>query len=536
MVLDAGATADAASAASIEQHAPEPFSDYYQYQHGSIVLIAGADDGRARVPAGALCGVIVIGIEGAPANERPNPVLRGALLELRDEAGTVLIRAPENLAGRYPLRITGRWSRLTDPVRGVKLDDVPAAVFTAAHAADPSGRRPQSFDTSQEGCRISLRAALFPEEHRWRGESDSIGDGWAFAVQVQRRQATAAAKRGKKTPRKMRGAPAGSTPPSPAYYLARPGRYSLGDLAARAPELMPLRECAVAVFGLGCLGAPSAFEFARASVGGLRLLDHDIVDPATTIRWPLGVLVAGVLKAPALAQIIGSHYPYVDVRAEVHQIGAPRATAPGGEIDPESEQAILARMVDGASLLFDATAEWGVQRFLADLARRKRMPYVGVHSTPGGWGGLVVRIVPARTEGCWICLQHWCGESEERGGIPAPPHDATGGDIQPRGCADPTYAGANVDLAEVALMGVRMAIGALTAGATGRYPDASWDVAVLSLRDKDGKIIPPTWRTFALRRHPACAECRERMNQHDGMTTGEDTEPVGAAAEVSTTA
>lgn len=287
----------------------------------------------------------------------------------------------------------------------------------------------------------------------------------------------------------------------------------------------------MAVFGLGCLGAPSTFEFARASVGELRLLDHDVVDPATTMRWPLGVPVSGVHKAPALAQIIGIHYPYVDVRAEVHQIGAPRAMASDGHLAPEAEQAVLSRMLDGVSLLYDATAEWGVQRFLAELARRQRLPYLCVQGTAGGWGGLVVRILPGRTEGCWLCLQHWCGENEEHGGVPAPPHDAAAGDIHPGGCADATYAGANVDLAEVVLMGVRMAIGALTGGSSGRYPDPSWDVAVLSLRDGEGKMIPPTWRTFTLWRHPACAECQERAGEYIRVTGIEYSEPASTPAE-----
>jgi hypothetical protein len=233
-----------------------------------------------------------------------------------------------------------------------------------------------------------------------------------------------------------------------------------------------------------------------------------------------------------LAQIIGIHYPYVDVRGEVHQIGAPRSAAPDGGIAPESEQAVLTRMLDGASLVYDASAEWGVQRFLANVARRRHMAYVGVQGTAGGWGGLVVRISPHRTEGCWMCLQYWCSEAEDHGGIPAPPHDSAAGDINPGGCADPTYAGANVDLAEVALMGVRMAFGALTGGGAGQYPEAPWDVAVLSLRDEAGKIIPPTWRTFALRRHPACVECREHAGDNGCAPAAEDSEH--ALAEIET--
>ena len=508
LVLRAGTTTDAAGAADIEEHAPEPFSDYYAYENDSIVLIAAGDDGRLRVRPEATAGVVVIGIEGAAVGGRPQPRLRGALLEVRDDAGAILLRAPEALVRRYAVRVEGRWSRLVAPVRGVPLADAAATVYAAAENADGPSVRPREYDTQQAGVRLRIRAALFPEERRWRGEQDSVGDGWAFAVRLQGVGNSRGGNRSKGA-RQLRGAPAGSAATKPTYYLARPGRYAPGDLAARAPELRPLRAHTVAVFGLGCLGAPSAFEFARASVGGLRLLDHDVIDPATTMRWPLGIMVAGGQKAPVLAQILEAQYPYVSIAAEVHHIGAPRPAGPDGLPLDEPEAAVLTRMLDGASLLYDATAEWGVQRFLAGLARDRSLPYVGVQGTPGGWGGVVVRIVPGVTEGCWMCLQHWRSEPSSSG-IPAPPHDVENGDIHPEGCADPTYAGANMDLAEVAIMGVRMAIGTLAGNKPGGYPSGAWDVAVLALRTEAGDAIPPTWTTHSLRRHPACTECAAR--------------------------
>jgi hypothetical protein len=511
LVLDAGSTTDIVSAAGVEEHAPEPFSDYYAYEGDTLVLIAAGDDGRQRIPKEEETGTVLLGIEGTSPNLGPDPRFRGALLEVRGAAGTILLKAPQALASRYSRRIEGRWTRLSEPVRGVASIEVAETIYRAAEAADRPGSSPREYETQRPGQYMRLRAALFPEEHRWRGDRDPMGDGWCFAVRLQAGGAqTNTGNKGKA--RQLRGAPAGRTRSKAVYYLARPGRYAPGDIIARAPELAPLRAHTVAVFGLGCLGAPSAFEFARASVGGLRLLDHDIVDPATTMRWPLGVLVAGGQKAPLLEQILGAHYPYVSVHAEVHRIGAPRAHAPDGKPE-EPESIVLERMLAGASLLYDATAEWGVQRFLADVARERRVPYVGVQATAGAWGGVVVRIDPDKTEGCWICLQHWRSEPIDSGGIPAPPHDVAGGDIHPEGCADPTYAGANIDLGEVALMGVRTAIATLAGNELGGYPPVSWDVAVLALRDTNGQLLPPTWSTFPLRRHPSCADCAAR-EQH----------------------
>ena len=301
-------------------------------------------------------------------------------------------------------------------------------------------------------------------------------------------------------------------------YLARPHRYSPRDLVTRAPELAPLAVHEVAVFGLGCLGAPSALEFARASIGGLRLLDGDHVDAATTIRWPFGLGAAGWPKAWAIAGAIRNDYPYVRVDerlAFAYHLGEARRSAgqPGDASLSEGE--VLGKMLDGASLLYDACAERAVQYLLAQAARGRSMPYISVQGTAGGWGGMVVCIEPGRTEGCWGCLQHWLGAPIDQGGIPGAPADAQRGEVRVEGCANQTYAGANVDLGEVALMGVRVAMGVLAGGVPENggppaYPRGDWDVAVLSLRDERGRLLAPRWETFDLRRHPECSLCGAR--------------------------
>ena len=42
-------------------------------------------------------------------------------------------------------------------------------------------------------------------------------------------------------------------------YLIRSGRAGIDAVQVRVPELAPLRDKRIAVFGLGCLGAPSQF-------------------------------------------------------------------------------------------------------------------------------------------------------------------------------------------------------------------------------------------------------------------------------------
>jgi molybdopterin/thiamine biosynthesis adenylyltransferase len=287
------------------------------------------------------------------------------------------------------------------------------------------------------------------------------------------------------------------------HYFARAGRFGRKDLVARGPELLPLAKKVVAVFGLGCVGAPSAFELARCGVGELRVLDYDVVDPGTIVRWPAGLTVAGVPKVEVVRQFVRRDYPYTKVTPFRHRLGAARLRAHDGE----SEQSVLQRMLDGASLIYDGTAERGVQHFLSDLARELGITYLGVSGTFGGWGGLVVRVRPGRTEGCWICSRHALEDGLEEHVIPAPPADPDGR-ATPLGCASPTFTGAGFDLAQVALYGARTAVSTLCGGEAGGYPETPWDVTSIAFRGAGGSLIPPAFWTGPLKKHPNCRRCR----------------------------
>ena len=348
------------------------------------------------------------------------------------------------------------------------------------------------FESVYNGA-IKVMGVLYPEERLWRGfGSSGMGDAWLFAVEFK----PSLYGKAKKKP-KQEG----------THYLVRSGLAGSGDFAARIPELAPLRSHTVAVFGLGCLGAPSAIEFARANVGELRLFDRDFIDPPTIVRWPIGLSAAGYAKAQVLHTFIGYNYPHTRVTGARVIIGGTRS------LDAPAEQDFLAEQLNELSLIYDASAEYGVQRFLAERAAELAIPYVGVQTTAGGWGGLIVRIVPGQTEGCWMCLQlaRDPNETDENSRIPSPPADPRGDEIQPAGCANPTFTGANFDTMEVALAGVRVAVSTLISdSSSNHYPGYDWDVAILKLRDETGALLMPTWQTFRLRKHPACPACALR--------------------------
>ena len=285
-----------------------------------------------------------------------------------------------------------------------------------------------------------------------------------------------------------------------ALFFARAGRAGPQDIGERMPELSPMRSATIALFGLGALGSVSALEFARSEAGDLRVLDYDFVDPATVGRWVFGLQAAGLPKAKVIADAVRRDYPFTQIKEFIHCIGAVR--------DPQfadtvpSEQAVMRGMTAGASLIYDATAEVGVQHYLSDYAAALGIPYVSVDASPGAWGGRIVSIVPGKTQGCWVCYQY----SLDDGKIPDVPMHPDG-EVQPIGCANPTFTGAGFDLVQVAITGVRVAVSVLCAGTAGAYPQVNWDVTTVAFRSADGRLILPASNGYVLTKHPRCKRC-----------------------------
>lgn len=453
IVLRAGRSQEAAAVSQDEEHQGEPFSDYYSYEDDAIVLVDSAWTLDPRVEGGEL----TVGVEVG------GQVLRGAVLAVRDTAGQTMAQADSSLRELYPAQIVARWVRCGRPI----AHDDPETFLATLDL--PGERRSQPLWQPFNDGRIAIVGVVFPEEVGWRENKN----GWIFVART-------------KGP-KVHGKRSRST------HLIRAGRAGRRDLAARVPELGALAVKKLTVIGLGGLGAPSAIALARSGIGELRIVDGDWLDAGTVVRWPLGVAFAGRRKAQLLHGFIRPNFPYTQVKGWVHRIGI---SGEGGD------RRVLSEALAGIDLLYDATAELGIQYFLSDLALEFRLPYICVSTTAGAWGGLVARIRPDGGSGCWLCLQHALDDKS----IPTPPADPDGG-VQPEGCASPTFTGAGFDVEQIALGGVRLAVATLSAGAPAVYPDFMWDVAVISLRDPDGRPIAPSWQTFRLSRHPRCERC-----------------------------
>lgn len=274
--------------------------------------------------------------------------------------------------------------------------------------------------------------------------------------------------------------------------FVRAARAGREDLTSRIPELSQLCKKTVTVIGLGCLGAPSVLEFSRCGVGEIRIIDFDIVETGTIVRWPFGLTAVGKHKTDVISDFIKINYPYTKIVPFTHKIG--------GEPNPGERFDALESALDNTDLVFDATAETGVQHLLSDLAAERSIPYIGISATVGNWGGMLFRIRPLVTEGCWVCFMHRLNDRS----IPTPPADPAGL-FQPIGCADPTFTGSGFDASMISLSGVRLAMSTLTAQQEKGYPSFDWDIAIVNLRDEQGRATVPTWNTFSLQKHPLCS-------------------------------
>jgi len=429
--VSAGLASRLHDVAEVEDHQAEPITTYYEYYGDAMILI----DSAWALPDDFTVGRITMHCDHRAKNTE---ALRGTVSEVKYADGRVLFTAPTHLR-RDGYETHGNIVKLDTP-------------HLEANPANFAARMRSKYRLSSSG-RTDVLAVVMPEEHAWRKQT---GQGWLFIVSDKNK---------------------GSS------YFARSGRAGAKDLLAREPELDEMRTATIALFGLGCNGAISAVELAKAGTKELRLADHDFLDPGTLLRWYLGLPFAGRQKADLLTDFINANYPLTAAISYIYRVG-------GGDTNT------LTQISDGVSLLYDATAEPGVSYFLSEFARHHGVPYIHVSSTQGGWGGVIVRL--NGDTGCWYCLQ----AARRDGRIPAPPADQQGV-VQPIGCSDPTFMGAGFDLATIALAGVRTAVATLSP----KYPSDDWDVTVISLRDEHGKSIPPTFRTFKLPKDRTCSAC-----------------------------
>jgi molybdopterin/thiamine biosynthesis adenylyltransferase len=432
----------------------EPVSYYLPPLVGTVVFIP---EELLQLPREHRTGVAKIAFgETEPPAIRVRGLLESAAIRERRGRTRRLARASGKLSRRFGASsIEARWIRLDGP----PASRDPQQLLAQAEAAAP-GLTAAQWQPVRDGA-VAVTALVYDEEVG----QDQTGDAWLFVVGIRESQA-----RGQRE----------------GWYLTRGERLGRSDLNARIPALAPLGDRRVALIGLGALGAPIALELARAQLGELRILDFDLVEAGTIVRWPFGLSAVAAPKPEFLAQVIPREYPFTKVTAFNRMIGQ----VPQGRRETDFD--LLTRMLRGVDLVIDASAEIGVQQIVAYVADEMRIPQLTVSATEGARGGVVARSTPGES-GCWHCLQ----AAFDREEIELPPHEETAM-VQPRGCGSRTFTGASFDLLPIIAQAMRVATTTLVHGRLGA------DIFVCSLAGEDGA---PSWKTSTLEKRVACPGC-----------------------------
>lgn len=455
-------TGDLAALAKVEEPQGEPTSEYYNNDSipGSLVLF----DGDWELPADIARGRFRAALKEVGSYQGA-PVYRGYVSEVQDEQGARLAHWDGPRPDGHHA-VEGRWLRLDRPFLG-KLEAL-------LKSLDPADRA--FLENKQRwgpGRHVALAAVVFPEEIR----PGTTADGWAaFEFVVLR---------------KKKGDPHRST----AYAFLRTERGGASDLAARMPAVRSLPGRSVLLVGTGAIGAPIALELARAGLGRLALVDGDTVGAANVRRWPLGWRAMGEQKVSALKQHLAEHYPGCHVRIESEKVGNPFRPP-----QARSQWDLLDDLIADADLVIDATAEMGVNHFLADRSRAAGKPFLLANATPGSWGGMVAQFRQPQDQGCWMCMRRSLYGDDAT--ILLPPADPAG-EVQPPGCAEITFTGADFDLQEVSLQAVRAAVGLLAPD----YPAHTGGLQILRARGSEHAPPLPAWESHTIPRFDDCPTC-----------------------------
>ena len=404
------------------------------------------------------------------------PIIRAVVAQVRDAQNNVL----HEWEGPLPAEVVAAGKRLTIP--WVRLNETTFPEPDIGKQAEAFRRDFLRLQRSQpQKIGPNLTVNPFAVAHPTEIGFGQIGMGWVFFLSFGQPNAfKAKAKRRRKNP-------------SSTITILPALRAGPEDIGYRVPAVRTLRSKRILVVGTGAVGAPAAIELARNGCDTLHLLEHDVVEPGNTIRWPLGASAWGTPKLDALKGFLNCEYPATEVKTHPHCLGQPGIGSP----DMSGDDDILDAILPEVDLVLDGSASHGVTTLLAERCREARVPLISLFATPSLEGGAVV--LHGDEGGCPNCLEYaW-----ERGGIAPPPgRESDDAFTQPPGCAERTFIGAGYDLQELSLQAVRLAVETLSQ----EQPPVSV-IQTLAFVDERGRRCPPLWCVDPLPKHPEC-KCR----------------------------
>jgi hypothetical protein len=151
-------------------------------------------------------------------------------------------------------------------------------------------------------------------------------------------------------------------------------------------------------------------------------------------------------------------------------------------------------------LIVNTTARSAAGFHIAAAGRDADVPVLHAWVSAGAWGGRI--LLQSEGSGCPKCLALW----QEHGGheVPEISEDPDAGEVTEQGCADATFTGPGVDIAEVAAICARTAIGVLLAD-IGGYPPPANDLLTIRLRGANDTSLEVVAASLPI--HPDCDIC-----------------------------
>lgn len=447
-----------------EADAPDPWAHYVDYTAGTGVIM--------EVPAElGDQGYFDLGLSSLIP-------FRGALVGIRQThptAASLEVPASNHVfAGDY--RVPGIWKRIPAPPPDPRSHVVVDWLRAEQRPMVEQGRRFAQGHDSEE--MPTLLAFIYPDEGPERGQTH---DAWLLVV--------------------IRS--------NNAFELPEPFLLRADERWLRQPQLSHLAQQSVAILGAGALGSQVATSLARAGVGRLILVDHDVVMPGNRVRHELDLADVGRPKAVALADRLRRTNPWCQVEGRVHRFGHISDPMLGAV---QAADDSVADLLVGSDLIVNASAHTPSGYHLAAVAREAARPVIHAWVSPGAWGGrILVQREEPHCSGCPQCLALWQEQAEEGSAdvqVPAVASDPSGEEVLERGCADPTFTGPGFELTAAAAATARVVIQVLSQGSEGApYPAADFDLLTLDFRGPDRSRLESHYSDLPV--HPACPACRD---------------------------
>lgn len=458
--------------ATNEEHVGEPLSNFLPYMERSAIIVPDE-----LPPAGILSGTLLL---DSRVRAETQPSIIAVLRQISDNAGVPLVDFPAQMLA-FKQRSGGIWIRLEGcPELGEGTDnELRKRLYNLALETSPALKKRLHHAKAGEEIIVGF---LYADQVEWR----QAAEDWLFLWL-----------------RVNKAAHHGRTPTAPIveYGLVRADWAGENSFLKRAPALAPLRSKSVLLVGTGAIGSTLAMQLAKSGIRELRLVDTDHLQVGNSVRWAFGWELAGYPKTEVIAIHIASDYPRTKVVANTFRIGNFQTTQSDGL--PFSDYDFLREEMRQVDLVIDATANYRVNHLLADMSQVEGKTYVWLSTTPGAAGGVVGRVNPVETQGCWHCFQHAMSA-----GVIRYPADNGALDVQPRGCTHPTFVAAGIDSDEVSILASRLAVATLLAqdDGEGKTSDFEWDVAIGDFFSANRRI-ESRWTTYPLNRHPDCSAC-----------------------------